>query len=609
MKRGLLIILIMILMASIASAEIVINGPENSVYNLGDNVDINGYVWQNESFDGFINTKIVCSNIEYPVKLFNINIPKDQQLNIPEDVGLPEIIIPPDLEGNCSIVVELLRGVDVFDSGKSDQFEVVKRLDAAFEIENENVQLGDKIKFQASLLKVNGGDVEGTANIYFKYDNSKYLISAVEIKNGKINFEYDSAGLKPGSYVVDVYAKDNSGNEFMFEDAIMFNIVNNLVVSANLNKERYKPGEVVRVSGTVDNAVNENVNVEISLGDLKETTKVVNGQFSKEFILPKDVKSGDNKLKIKVSDNFGNVGTETLELEVLAQPTKIDNVLNLDVFQPEDVLEVTPMLFDQAGDELSMSVLVEILNTKEDEVFSKTVKSNQKLIYRIPKYAMPGMWVLRTSVNDDVVQESVLTIASLQKVSAEIENNVLEIKNLGNTKVKDNFEIVAKGSKDTFKINKRKTLYPNSSIVLNLENELPSDVYDITVRLPNNEQEFFQDVQITNGKPIKSLNKFYVLLILLFILFILYMMFSNKKEKPKRTIPQTHKKKLMNVRKTLDEHKQKEHERIKTIKDFKETILQEIKKTEKKAEEALRSKKGEVKPTSEENNDFANMFG
>jgi hypothetical protein len=617
MKRGNLIIIAMfILILPVVSATIEINGPEFENYNIGDKIEISGYIWEDFTVEGFLRTKIVCGNLDYPLQLVPINIISDQQILFPDDIKLPGIIAPSTMVGDCKIKLALIEGLDEIDIGESSEFTIVKNLNGIFDIENERIQAGDEIKLTGTVTQIDGDVVEGTAEIYFKNNNTNSLIDVVNIVNGKISYTYKTTGIPAETYTLEIIARDNDGNKMLFQNVAMIMIIKDLKVSATTNNNDLNPGDLLKITGDVETLSMDKVveaDVKVSLSGASYRTSVSDGEYNIEFNIPINIRRGKHTVSVIVKDKFGNTGGDYIQINVKGIPTSLETQISGDVFTPNEVLEITSYLLDQSGEQLENEVIVDVIDPKSNVYLTKTVPSNQGFMLRLPEFALPGIWVIQSKTKG-LESKSSLSVAVVQNIEAELDQNIIYITNTGNTEFKEDIIVNLESANDKFKIKNKKNLDPNETIVIDLKNEVPSGTYDITIPLTE-ETKLFESVVVEGGKPLRSYGGIYLIFIILFILIALYLSFSRPKKRNSPFSRNPKKKKLVNLRKDFDKRKDADADRKATIKDFKETILKEIRKTESEnGGNIFGSKKGEIypnneQPKKEENSGFANMFG
>src|SRR3989344_3759971 len=102
MKKGLLVILLLLFVPSVL-ASVMINQLSQSVYNLGDTVQLSGYVSRESSFDGFLELRSVCNATILDFPKVPVSLTAGQKKYFPDELVLPKITISNAMEGTCHI--------------------------------------------------------------------------------------------------------------------------------------------------------------------------------------------------------------------------------------------------------------------------------------------------------------------------------------------------------------------------------------------------------------------------------------------------------------------------------------------------------------------------
>ncbi|MFH0798320.1 MAG: hypothetical protein V1906_02835, partial [Candidatus Woesearchaeota archaeon] len=582
---------------------------------IGDIVSISGYIFESEDIKGFIGTKIICDDSEFPLQLVPIEIKANEKINFPEDIKLPQITISASMSGLCQVKLSFLEGAMDIDSATSNQFNIVRLLDGTFSIDDSKIQVGSTLTLSGKITQLDGGLVSGFAEIYFNHDDKKYLIDVIDVREGEISYTYKATATPPGNYQIDVLVRDTYGNEMAFENIATFMLINKLSVTAELDKNEYQPGETIKVTGTAKDAHMEDIidaTAEVSLDFRDFTTKVKDGMFKYDLAVPSDIKAGKHTVFVMVKDDEDNTGGEQISIKVQAIPTKIQNDLSsMSVFPKED-FPLTVSILDQANDKMYSDVLIEILDPKGNLRVSKSITSNIKVTFMVPEFAMPGEWKIKSS-KGKLADEDMFTVKENEEMLVDINEESIRVTNAGNIKFKDKIEILFEGG-ENYKAKVNGHILPEGSLDINLGDYAPDGMYDVSVILPNQAPIIFEDIAIMDGKPVKMFNWLYIIFIILFALFILFFLLS-KPSKPKQTIPKSKKRKLAVIRRENEDFQVMENEKKKNIKDFKDRVIEEINKTEKRTHDTLRSKRGGLfggaSSSSEDGNvsGFSSMFG
>lgn len=598
MKKGLLIILLICLLLPVATANIDIDGPTQSKFNVGDKISVSGSILEDEDISGYMQLTIVCYDQEFPLQRVPIEISSGEKVFF-SALNLPNILVTSSMEGYCHIQAELIVSNNVVEDEVSSSFEVVRDMEGSFDVSDSLFQLGDTMSFTGKVEKMDGSNVDGSAEIYFEQDNIEYLVDSVPVTGGYINYDYSFVGGYPDKYSINLVVRDYYGNVQSFSNAGSFELMDDLYVYVESDKESLLPGETLTVSGEVQTAQQDEIStgsVVISFGDNLYSTSLSAGAYSYSFVVPKDIESGDHKVEIEVEDGYGNSGLtyKTVEVEPLA--TRIEVKISNSSFMPQDTVEVKVGLYDQADELMEGLVNLVVYDSGEDIVSTRNVESGEELLYEIPQFGEPGLWRAIVTL-EELSDEDSFTVSTFSDLEIYMEGEILYIRNIGNTKYTDDIELEVEGEDGaTYKIKRTKNLAANETMIINLAEEIPSGSY--SVGLPTGLS--VNDLVIENGTPRKSLTWLYTLLALMLIGGLSYMVYT--KVKPIRNAKAKTPKKFMNdkppmkIEKSDFKVKKKKSslhfdDKNKSIADFKQRVMSEIHKTEEMDKRRTEQKK------------------
>ncbi len=262
-----------------------------------------------------------------------------------------------------------------------------------------------------------------------------------------------------------------------------FFITNQLIMLPIQNKITLLPSETLQISGVLNEAFGNNVikaQTTFALDDNSYKSEAFDGKFNFTLELPKNIKSGKHVLEISASDYKSNLGTSSVEIEIIAVPSYIKIDLNSNEFAPGSKILITTSLFDQANDLINASLDLELTSPTGHKIFRKAVQSNEKIEYELSQYAEPGSYVLAGTYNNLLIKSSI-NVTSIREVKLKYENETVFIENIGNVPFEDDIALILKSGLEKYSINKHVKVEPGQLINLELSKEVPSGIYDILV--------------------------------------------------------------------------------------------------------------------------------
>jgi hypothetical protein len=282
-----------------------------------------------------------------------------------------------------------------------------------------------------------------------------------------------------GSSLGGCFFRSSYANEY--QNSRSFEITKKLDIILDVSSFFIKPGDEITISGlatrvdgsAVDGVVevtipifvvkNNNLSVPVSLNDSNNTVNrsqilyqnlesknevfsgnVVGGNFSVTRKFASDIPAGDYKIAVDVYENSlsgkkTNEGAEYGDLKVDQVPTKIDTVLNSEIFDPGQNLSFKSILIDQAGFNIDDDI-ANIISLNSTKVFEKVAKSGEVLDYSIPTDQTSGYYTIDSS-NTYIKSQKTFFVKEKALALFEIVNGSLIIRNIGNVAYNKDIEV------------------------------------------------------------------------------------------------------------------------------------------------------------------------
>ena len=461
-----------------ANAEINLYDFSSDSYSLGDAVLFRGDVKREESVRGTLDIFLKCGSKREQVGAELLDIRAGESRTFSNYVFLPV-----NLAGKCN--AELVfsdLGNNVLESSVFEGFTIVNNLGGNFQINKNNFQLGEVLQLSGHVSKPNGDAVDGSALVKFKRDGVVKFLGNEEIKQGRFNFQKELVRVPPGQYSADIFVTDNFGNKNTFLDAVSFTVESSVNININLQKNSFNPGDEIVLTGYVSSNLNqrlEDVSVEIvfeGLAPIVQNLDDSSVSFSARNVIPGNVKTKNYIIEITARDNKGNYGFNSIEYIVNAIPTNLDLSADGGNFNPGDLINFNVDLFDQAGDAISDSVNVYLLDSDGKSVLNKVVRTGASDSITVPENAAPGSW--RISADGyGLIDEFSFSVNRYQKLDVNLESSELVVVNRGNIPFKDYLDIEAGDLRKSKKLN----IGTGESTKISLDKIFPFGTYQVRV--------------------------------------------------------------------------------------------------------------------------------
>jgi len=517
-----------------------------------------------------------------------ISLSSGEKKSFPAELSIPKITISRSLEGSCVIRATLVENGNTIDSSTSDIFTITQELEGSFTIDETRIQAGKSFNLKGEITNINNEPTDGSAEIYFE-DDERFLVDIANIKDGKLDYTYESTSIPAGTYNIDVLVNDVYGNQYLFENVGEFTLITDLYVFADTDKKTVKPGSNVKVSGDVRTILQEVVSsatVEITLEDQKYVTKLKGSKFEYSVPIPGNIKSGTKKIIVEVRDNQGNSGTTDAPIDIEAVPTNLELEFDKPSYQPGEIIGLTPLVYDQGGDLIKEFVDIIFYDPNSDTLLEDSAKVSEKQQYSLDSFAVPGLYSYKATYKN-LVKEGNVQIERVLRITVDLVNQTLYVNNVGNVDYKES--IVMNFNNKEYEITEKLYLKPNKTREIDLADVVPSGGYNLVVEYGGESKEF-GDIKVI-GKGKRSFNLIYALLVVIFVMLLAYLGYV-KKTKSRSVNIHIHKEKKLGKHVGEKLREEKKHKRSsqsrfgiatkEDTEDFKRRVLRDIQRSGKK---------------------------
>lgn len=239
MKRELILVLLLLTVIPMASAEIFITQPE-SVYSLGDSMQIQATIRPNAPTNDFMLMQLICTNITFDIyrNYFNLNPQEERQVDIDflvdNSLGLGD-------EEECYVLASYGE-----DSVESIMFDVTRKISIGLNLAKKIWEPGEKMDITGTAIKMNGQGANGFVDILIEPAG---LSASAIVSNGSFNLSLILPDDYSGEQIVNsrVYEK-NVRNEVTNEgdsESIIEIRAKLSQIRINLNSNSINPGDSV----------------------------------------------------------------------------------------------------------------------------------------------------------------------------------------------------------------------------------------------------------------------------------------------------------------------------------------------------------------------------
>ncbi|MBT5215401.1 hypothetical protein HOM13_01555 [Candidatus Woesearchaeota archaeon] len=523
LKRGLVSILLVLLFSFVlVNAEIIVNGPDQSKVNIGDEIGISGYVLRADDVLGLLRYELKCGDSSDVLMVRSVSLNSGVKKDFSD-----EFAILSSNQGNCRIKVSLESLGDILESKTSTEFEVTTALSGTFKIDKENIQAGEKIHVSGNVFKQTGETVDGFAIISLKKSGDIYFSDSLDIAKGVLNYDIDTTDVPGGEYSVEVDARNNFGN-FIIADAGTFSLISEIEVNAHSAKVHYLPKEKVRLSGTASvlGGKLKGGAVYVTVGENKYETKVKGGNFDLDFLLLNVIESGKHDIEVRVEDENGNFGIHSFSIIVDPIPTKIIITADKEAINPGETISIRAFLRDQANIDIDESISLKVVNDDGDLYYDAVKNLGEEARVTLAEDVVPGNYFIIGTFGN-IEGEKLFIVGEVEMLDYTLDGQVLVVTNVGNIPYEGPLQVEMGSTDKTSSISRNLNLGVGQVERIDLGIDKVTGEYDVTVN-----DKIFDDVSII-GVEKKSylLNVAYVLLGLIIIYLLIVLLKSVKGRK------------------------------------------------------------------------------
>ncbi|MFC1710889.1 hypothetical protein ACFLZJ_01915, partial [Nanoarchaeota archaeon] len=339
MKRIIFILTLLILLSSIASAEIIINQQPEAVYSLGDYVKSTITITTTTGIYGYLSTNIMCDGQLKPLPDKSITLPPNEEERIEVSLLLIKTFVN-ELSGNCQFKFRIGENYVL-----SDEFAISDFM--TLELTSEDVEFSpqEEVVIEGKAFKENGEPVDGFIDLIMIYnttlDNRTYPET---INNGFFSIKFTvGETTKAGPYLIRLngYEKDPLG-ELTNKGFMDFNMVISQVptsLEVAFETPEVEPGTNAMIKAILHDQTGQNIPATsiITIKNLADKvlqqTEIATDEYL-EFPIeynqaPTEFKVVGVSNKLTGESTFNVTVKEEVEIEILNNSVLITNIGNV----------------------------------------------------------------------------------------------------------------------------------------------------------------------------------------------------------------------------------------------------------------------------------------
>ncbi|MBS3150678.1 hypothetical protein J4425_02655 [Candidatus Woesearchaeota archaeon] len=431
MKKILLLVLLALFIVPFVSADITFNNDFYEEYNMGDVVEVQGYVLSDSNVDDIFRLYLVCGGDSQILSGKMIHVSNNQNYYFAQDVNLPV-----NSNGICHF------NADFNDENEdSEDFQVTDELKGDIFVTSTRIKLGEPLNVEGDVYRLSDDRISGFGILTLSKDSEEFLVDSFDITNGDIAYNFILDSLPAGDYDLQVEVYDYYGNSHIFTFAQKIQVINELTARVSLETYEVLQGNNLKILGAVDDA--DSYEVYIEYEGKSETLNFYSAGFEYDVKLG-TLGGGSHTILVRIVDSYGNFYLETLGYEIISVPDRMDVEIG-DSVLPGDSISLGATIYDKADYIYQDEISVRILNPKGEKIGLSEINSGESSTYEVEDYTAPGIYKAVFESPDFNVERE-FTVNTLEKIDAYFEDNRLKVKNVGNVDLSDDFNVLIGGS-------------------------------------------------------------------------------------------------------------------------------------------------------------------
>ena len=380
MRRTIIPLLLVILLLSPVSAEIIINEQPNDVYNLGDIISVPATIKAVGDISGILQMDLFCEGHQINFYKNGISLSAGEEKNMDASVILIKEMIG-ELKGNCKIKTML--GEDYV---LTKEFKISDFLTMQIDTEEKEFTPGENIIIKGSAIKENGKDVNGfiDSEIIVTGNGSSDSISQPgTINNGFFSLEIPiPADMKAGAYLIklNAYEKDTQGETtnkgFLDYNIVIKQVPTNLELI--IENQEVEPGTNLILKTILHDQTGENI----------ESTSTITIKNNQNLMVEQTEISTGETFEYPIKYNEAPT-----EWKVVAESNELTTELPFTIIEKAgvnvEIINKTVIITNAGNVFYNKTVLVKIGNESLNIYVSLGIDENQKYILDAPNGEYP----------------------------------------------------------------------------------------------------------------------------------------------------------------------------------------------------------------------------
>ncbi len=344
MKRGIIILIFIVLLSSFISADIIFTQQPGQIYSLGDTISIPVMVKTVRDVSGLLQMDLICNGTAVNFYKNGVNLLAGKEKNFDSSLVLTRGNIG-NSKGKCNIRAILYNEEYAVDDKLSNEFKISDLLNIEASLQKTEFNPGESIAIAGKVTRETGQNSNGfvEADIVSNGINQNIIqFGIVTAGNFDINLSL-LGNLKAGSYSLRIRASEKNSDGITTNEGIVYYTILVRQVPTNLelimeNRE-VTPGKSLKAKTILHDQTGENIASKVSITIKNAKNKIleqkeINTDESFEYTIKSNEPSAEYRIfaasnKLTAEDEFLIGTNEEVSVEVLDKTILVTNIGNV----------------------------------------------------------------------------------------------------------------------------------------------------------------------------------------------------------------------------------------------------------------------------------------
>lgn len=239
-----------------------------------------------------------------------------------------------------------------------------------------------------------------------------------------------------------------------------FEITSQIISSLQIENSIISPGETLKIKGTAIKKNGKNAEgfakISIPIIGLTTSSAIKGGAFTANLTIPLNTPAKVYEILAVAEEKDSNSliineGNSSTLVTIKQKPSSLDIALEKTEVKPSSELVFTPLLYDQTGELISESIIVNIFSPEGVLKEKRIASAGSAQSFYLQENSPPGYWKISLQFSNLSTKKE-FSVQEVENASFFLQNNTLIIKNQGNIPFQKIIEISIGNAKEILNV-------------------------------------------------------------------------------------------------------------------------------------------------------------